>query len=128
MYTPYNAVTGKGYQGRNVEVLTLAAKKLGTTDPRWLTFLQAKEHGWKVSKGSKGTQIAVVKEFRDSTHENVNPNEQATKNKRARVFIKHYTVFNATQVEGISVYGESQNQQATQNAFKAQLMLFEGIF
>ena len=42
MYVPINAVTGKPYQGKNVETLFEAAKKLNTDDPRWATFLQVK--------------------------------------------------------------------------------------
>ena len=117
MYTPFNAITGKEYQGGNIETLTTAAKELGTTDPRWMTFLQAQEHGWKVIKGAKGAKIAVVKEFKDSLDEN-------DEERKTRRFVKHYFVFNATQIHGICNYGESQNQQATQTAFKAQLTFF----
>ena len=37
MYAPVNSVTGKPYQGKNVEILTDSAQKLGTSDPRWVT-------------------------------------------------------------------------------------------
>lgn len=48
-YKPFNAITGKPYNGGNISVLTSAAKSLNQLgDPRWLTFLQAKELGTHV--------------------------------------------------------------------------------
>ena len=68
MYKPFNAVTGKPYNGKNVEKLTTAAKDLGTTEPRWLTFVQAKEKGYKIKKGAKGVKLFV---FRHNTENGV---------------------------------------------------------
>ncbi len=88
MYQPFNAVTGKPYEGKNVLILTEAALKLETTDARWMTYLQAKSQGWQVRKGSKGTTIKAVRE--------------QSQEGDAKPIIRHYTVFNAIQVDGIS--------------------------
>ena len=88
MYAPINAVTGKPYQGKNVEILTASAQKLGTSDPRWVTYIQALKSGWYVRKGAKGTAITYVKEVK-------NENDEMQK---VRML---FTVFNAAQVEGI---------------------------
>ena len=88
IYAPINAVTGKPYQGKNIEILTASAQKLGTSDPRWVTYIQALKSGWYVRKGSKGTAITYVKEVK-------NENDEMQK---VRML---FTVFNAAQVEGI---------------------------
>ena len=54
---PYNESTGKPYRGGNVMNLMLA----GYTDPRWLTFNQAKERGYRVNKGEKGSLIQTFR-------------------------------------------------------------------
>ena len=89
MYVPINAVTGKPYQGKNAEALSEAAVELNTEDSRWATFLQIKSLGPNIylKKGSKGTKILVFKEFKQ---------ENGTE-----LFYKHYTVFNAVQIENM---------------------------
>ena len=95
-YAPINAITRKPYSGKNILILTEAAKALGRTDdPRWLTFLQAKELGGHVKKGAKGTQIQFAKadEYTD------------TEGKKQRRFTHRvYTVFHASQVTGFKPY------------------------
>ena len=94
MYAPYNAITGNMYQGEaNIIALTDKAIDLKTTDPRWLTFLQAQEHGYKVKKGAKGTRICYASKAELKATE--------TPSNRPRRIFKHFIVFNATQVEGI---------------------------
>jgi len=58
---PINATTGKPYKGINLIHLLLKQLKLKTRDPRWITFLQAKEKGWKIRKGEKATPIVFYK-------------------------------------------------------------------
>lgn len=45
---PWNAKTGKAYRGGNRLSLTFAAALLGFEDPRWVTFVQARELGWRL--------------------------------------------------------------------------------
>ena len=93
MYVPINAVTGKPYQGKNVETLFEAAKKLNTDDPRWATFLQVKLLWGHAKKGSKGTSIVVAKKVSQENSENYGNDTKTS--------YKHYIVFNAVQVEGM---------------------------
>ena len=95
-YKPFNAITGKPYNGGNIIVLTSAAKSLNQLgDPRWLTFLQAKELGAHVKKGSHGVKITFA-----STQETETENGE----KKSRNVYKQYTVFHASQIEGIPPY------------------------
>ena len=104
MYAPINAVTGKPYQGKNAEALSEAAIKLNSKDPRWATFLQIKSLGPDIylKKGSKGTKIVVVKEVKQ---------ENGTE-----LFYKHYTVFNAVQVENMPTVTEATETTEAQTA------------
>ena len=109
-YTPINAVTRKKYSGKNIDTLTLAACSLhGLNDPRWLTFLQAQELGYKVKKGAKGTQIifgGVVEDTRKDAKITILSQllATATSQKPMRRVLKRYTVFHASQIEGIPPY------------------------
>ena len=110
-YTPINAVTRKKYSGKNIDTLTLAACSLhGLNDPRWMTFLQAQELGYKVKKGAKGTQI-----FFGGVVEDTRPDAKAVilsqflapapgEAKPIRRVVKRFTVFHASQIEGIPPY------------------------
>ncbi len=54
---PHNAVTDRHYTGGNRLILALAAMEKGHSDPRWLTFNQAKALGGQVRKGEHATPI-----------------------------------------------------------------------
>ncbi len=54
---PVNAVTGRRYSGLNSFSLALEADMRGSEDPRWATFHQIKEAGWKLNKGAKGMKV-----------------------------------------------------------------------
>ncbi len=100
MYSPYNAITGSMYQGEaNIIVLTDKAIDLKTNDPRWLTFLQAQEHGYKIKKGAKGTRICYASIAAPKAEETADGEIELSG--RPRKIFKHFIVFNATQVEGI---------------------------
>ena len=55
-----NATNGKVYRGINAVLLSYIADERGYTDPRWCTFLQAKEKGWSIVsiRRSTGTNIS----------------------------------------------------------------------
>lgn len=61
MEIQYNYITGNRYQGRNQVELRIAKDKNGYKSNAWLTFLQAKEKGLKIKKGSKA--VAIFKGF-----------------------------------------------------------------
>jgi antirestriction protein ArdC len=102
--TPINAVTGKRYRGINAEHLMYFSPD--NSDPRWCTYKQAQENGWQVREGSKGVPIEVWKSYehtrtpeeierlRAAGAKDIEPTEQ-------RMGVRHYTVFHASQIDGI---------------------------
>ena len=91
---PRNFSTSRAYQGINVFLLG----SLRYTSPYFLTFIQAKELGGNVRKGERGS--LVVKYGTYSTQEDEAP-AQDDESAETRRFLKAYTVFNASQIEGI---------------------------
>lgn len=61
-----NYISDLAYQGRNQAELQAAKEQNKFESNYWLTFLQAKEKGLKIKKGSKG--ISVFKGFQDFTN------------------------------------------------------------
>ena len=102
---PYNAVTKRVYSGCNVLLLMLKSKAFtdAATDPRWCTFLQAKEQGWKIKKGSKGTIVEVWKPFAAKA-KNEETCEDETVSVKPKLAVFYHTVFHAAQIEGIPAY------------------------
>jgi len=88
---PRNFSTGREYQGINVFLLG----SLRCTSPFFLTFIQAKELGGHVRKGEKGS--LVVKYGTYNKEEEGSTAEEG----ETRRFLKAYTVFHASQIEGI---------------------------
>ena len=87
---------GVPYRGVNVFLLWMVAAAKGYTAPRWLTFNQARAYGGGVKKGERATTVVytsiIEKKDRDAAGEE----------KIKRIFIlKHYSVFNADQCEGL---------------------------
>ncbi len=104
----YNATNGTIYHGVNALWLSFCAELKGYTDPRWCTFKQAKENGWNVRKGEKGTQVEFWSVYDTKTRKTVSFTEMdriissnPDRKDDMRVLSKHYTVFNAAQIEGI---------------------------
>lgn len=84
--------TGEPYRGVNVLVLWMAAGRRGYASPRWLTYRQCRELGGQVRRGETGTTVVkygtVEKEGEDGERE-------------TRPYLRAYTVFNATQADGL---------------------------
>jgi len=91
---PRNFASGKHYQGINVFLLG----SLRYTSPWFLTFLQAKELGGNVRKGERGS---LVVKYGTWTKE-VESAPSADESEERRNYLKAYTVFHASQIEGIS--------------------------
>ncbi|MDA8152019.1 MAG: zincin-like metallopeptidase domain-containing protein, partial [Acidithiobacillus sp.] len=104
---PINAVTGKEYNGGNRMLLATVAP---TGDPRWVTYKQAAEQDWQVKKGEHGIPIEVWKSYEKGIERpgGENPKfegkEIAVSRKEVRRFAKYYTVFHASQIDGIPPY------------------------
>ena len=102
-----NADTGKAYRGGNQLFLTICAGR--SEDPRWCTFLQAQKNGWKIKKGSKGVPVEYFSFDSESTRKEID--EKTGEEKTVKIYgtreipvQKVYTVFHASQVEGIPPY------------------------
>ena len=61
MFLARNDATPTRYRGVNRLQLACAMKNMHTTDPRWCTFNQARESGWKVKQGAHGTKVECWK-------------------------------------------------------------------
>lgn len=105
---PMNPTSGKPYRGGNALHLLVVGINRGLSDPRWMTYRQAQEHDWQVRKGERGTQIEFwdVKRVTSGEPEPGPPNEDtATPEQRhSRLIHKVYTVFNASQIDGIPAF------------------------
>ncbi|MBL9144947.1 MAG: DUF1738 domain-containing protein [Verrucomicrobiaceae bacterium] len=90
---PRNFSTGKAYQGINVFLLG----SLRFTSPYFLTFIQAKELGGNVRKGEHGSLVVKYGTYTKDDEQTVTAGEDA----ETRRYLKAYTVFHASQIEGI---------------------------
>ncbi|WP_425400404.1 ArdC family protein [Aeoliella sp.] len=90
---PTSMTTGKRYRGINVFLLALTAWMEGFGSSHWLTYRQATELGGSVRKGEKGTGVIFWRWFEK---------ENAESGDVVRLpVLRHYTVFNAEQCDGI---------------------------
>lgn len=98
---PYNPNSEKTYRGINSLYLTLISLEKGYSDPRWCTFKQAKDNGWHIKVGSKGTRVEFWKfaEEREITDDKGNKIIQDVKLSKPMVFVAY--VFNVQQMEGV---------------------------
>jgi antirestriction protein ArdC len=102
----FNVKSGRPYRGINALLLSRRAAERGYSDPRWLTFLQAREAGGSVRKGEKGTPIVFYKKMVELDSEGM---------EKRRSLLRFSTVFNVEQCEGIEPRPvEPQNLEASQ--------------
>lgn len=88
---------GLPYRGINILLLWTAALEQGFSSPFWLTFKQAQELGAHVKKGEHGSCIVYANTFH-KTETDAASGEEVEKD---IPFLKAYTVFNASQIEGL---------------------------
>jgi antirestriction protein ArdC len=86
---PRNFASGKPYHGINVFLLG----SLRYTSPYFLTFLQARELGGNVMKGEKGSLVIKYGTYTKEV--------EGDASEEQRKFLKGYTVFHASQIEGV---------------------------
>ena len=106
---PTNPTTEKAYRGGNAIHLMATALRCGYEDPRWMTYKQAADQGWRVRKGEKGTQIeyweiktASRKKENDPAPASGSDQESdGSRGRNGRPIHRVYTAFNATQIDGI---------------------------
>jgi antirestriction protein ArdC len=90
-----NLVSGKGYRGINVFLLSA----MPFASPYWLTYRQAAERGGSVRKGSKGCPVVFWRWPKGEQQADEGKGEEA--NKGRGPLLRYYTVFNVEQCEGI---------------------------
>lgn len=90
---PFNAATGRHYNGINVPLLWADAQGAGYDCNGWMTYKQAKDLGGHVRRGEHG-QLVVFWKFQEV--------EDKTTGKRKTIpFARAYTVFNVLQCDGL---------------------------
>ena len=96
---PKNVATGRGYSGVNVLILWGAVVQHGFPCQSWLTFRQALALGGHVRRGEHGTTVVYADRFipDDEKRRASETGEDA----QAIPFLKRFTVFNASQCEGL---------------------------
>lgn len=92
---PTNLASERAYRGINVFLLAVTGWAEGYESPYWLTFVQAKNKGGHVRKGEKGSLVILWKQYATQDKE--------TGDDITVPVLRHYTVFNAEQCEGIEV-------------------------
>jgi antirestriction protein ArdC len=96
---PCNFQSGKPYRG--VNALLLGWRHCAS--PWWLTYRQAQERGGQVRKGERGAMVVKYGTFdaKDASAAGAEPaSEGPTKKKLG--YLRTFTVFNATQIDGIA--------------------------
>lgn len=99
IFLPKNVQTSKNYRGINMVYLSMVQNILGFSSNYWLTYNQAKVLGGQVRKGEKG--------FRAVKYSPPIFDEGGTMT--CPPFFKNFTVFNASQCDGIEVTSDGSD-------------------
>ena len=111
---PHNPVSKTRYKGLNTVVLRSVASERGYSDPRWLTYNQARQIGAQVRKGERGTTVEYWK-FPDPKAEGNEPGkpgaaEKSKEPEQRRIIHRTYTVFNAEQCDKMKTLEKEPKQ------------------
>lgn len=87
---------GTPYQGINVLWLWMAAETAGYSSPFWMTYRQAQALGGQVRKGERGTMAIFYRSYQSRRNE-----DDEGEPGRAHRVLKSFTLFNASQVDGL---------------------------
>ena len=124
---PMNPTTGARYRGVNKLLLSMVSLQRGYSDPRWCTFLQAKNHGWSIRKGAKGVQIEYWAYVDPQLQKMLSWEEawriQVTDPERFRLLELRYrisTVFNAGEIGGIPDYEKPEAMIAAKDILRCR--------
>ena len=98
-----NFISQKPYQGINRLILGLSSMVSGFDTPVWASYKQWDSLGCQVRKGEKGTKIVF---FSPVTKENKTTGESEIYN-----LLKSYYVFNASQVDGVTIQAPSADDK-----------------
>jgi antirestriction protein ArdC len=106
-----NAVTGNAYVGMNQIMLRLDGRG---EDPRWCTQEQARKQGWQVKQGSEGRPVETFAFDKGENGEDIP--------KRL-----HYTVFHASQIEGIPEYQAEKDPEKREKALASSSAILDEL-
>src|SRR3954449_11279556 len=104
---PQNATTGIRYRGMNTIMLGMSPLAFTSGDPRWATYKQAADRGWQVRKGSHGTPGFFYKRI-----EVQDRNGTSAEALKVLPLLRAFTLFHATQIDGIPPYVPASLEQA----------------
>lgn len=114
-----NPVSGTIYRGINPLLLEITAMDRGYSDRRWLTFKQARTLGGCVRKGEEGTTIVFWKR--------VSITDKETDERKSVPMLRHYTVFNVEQVDGLELPAIDESEYVAEETPEADSIM-DGYF
>ena len=115
---PCNATTGTRYRGINVVTLGMSPLAFMSGDPRWATYKQAAARGWQVRKGERGTTAYFYKRIEVRDARTPEPHDQDAETRRIPL-LRAFTLFHASQIEGISAFVSPTIEEAPWRAPEA---------
>ncbi len=126
---PRNHISNKRYQGLNAIVLRSEAEERGFSDPRWMTFNQARRNKTPVRRGERGTRVEFWK-FPSPEQDKGKDASQAggggePEPKERKVVHRTYVVFNASQCENMPPLEHAPAGPAWETSERAERMLRE---
>ncbi|WP_043333662.1 ArdC family protein [Methylosinus sp. LW4] len=114
--SPINAKTGRRYRGINVLLLGMSQFSFASGDPRFCSYKQAKERGWQVRGGEKGTTIYFYKSLQVGDRDAPADGEEHVRN---IPLLRASTVFNGSQIDGIPEFVAPTIEEAPWRRFDA---------
>jgi antirestriction protein ArdC len=114
-----NFISQKPYQGVNRLILGMSSMIQGFNNPAWASYKQWESKGGQVRKGEKGTRIVF--------YSPVSKENKQTGVTESYNVLKGYTVFNASQVDGLDiVYVPPEESAFTPNELAEQRIVKTG--
>jgi antirestriction protein ArdC len=112
--SPQNPISGARYRGGNKLRLMSDVMEHGYQDPRWMTFRQLAENGYRLRPEAKGTGVLCEKWIFDKKVEQKDESgdPKLVNEKLAHPVVSYFYVFNGDLVEGLP---ELQKKELTQD-------------
>lgn len=98
---PINHLTELNYSSLSVFALTLIATRRGYETNRWASPRQWQSIGGRVRSGEKGVPVGFAGIPQEDPTSEASTPEIGTHDRPAQLVVRHYTVFNLSQVDGI---------------------------
>lgn len=100
---PINGASGHRYRGVNVMLLSCSPRAWESADPRWCSYEQARQKGWQVRGGERGTPVYFFKRV-EVGDPDAQPGPDAEAVTKTVPVLRSYTIFHASQIDGIPAY------------------------